>query len=264
MAEEPVNDPPRTNTSINDDDARSNSGAESPAISTSSSLTRSASLMAEGEIPKLTDLFKKIVVTEEECMYYHAHGWLTSNVLSTIPEVDVPTVCGSSVLCFESHLLVVLGLPPSKFLAAIMNYLGCSVVHFNPSAIATLNTSVMLCECGWGLHQTLACFGTITPYPGTPNSSMAGSDCPCVVITEMSISRHFSRAALKIPKKWFLVDMHVQPSWEIKLLFPLVIKAQRQEPPMITRLTTLFSHISELCGAGLKVCHYIKEFHLLS
>jgi hypothetical protein len=66
MAEESANNPPPTNPSINDDDARSNFGAESTAMTTSSSLTHGASLMAKGEIPKLTDFFKKITVTEEE------------------------------------------------------------------------------------------------------------------------------------------------------------------------------------------------------
>jgi hypothetical protein len=65
MAEELVNDP-HTNVSINDDDAESDSGAESPTISTSSSPTRGASLMAKGEIPELTDFFKKTSATEEE------------------------------------------------------------------------------------------------------------------------------------------------------------------------------------------------------
>jgi hypothetical protein len=40
-------------------------------------------------------------------------------------------------------------------------------------------------------------------------------------------------------KKWFLVDMHVQPSWENKLLFPPVITAQRKEPPMNACLAAL-------------------------
>jgi hypothetical protein len=112
------------NSSI-DDDTRGDSGAESTVMTTSSSLTRGASMMAKGEIPEVTYFFKKISVSEEELQAYHRRGWLTGNVLSSIPEVDVPTIHDSSVLCFESHLLAGLGLPPSKFLAAIMNYLGC-------------------------------------------------------------------------------------------------------------------------------------------
>jgi hypothetical protein len=83
---------------------------------------------------------------------------LTGNVLSTIPEVDVPTVHSLTVLCFESHLLAGLGLPPSKFLAAIMNYLGCSLIHFNSNAIVVLNSSVMLCESWLGILSDSSLF----------------------------------------------------------------------------------------------------------
>jgi hypothetical protein len=107
--------------------------------------------MAKGEIPKLTDFFKGTTVSEEELQAYHNHGWLTSNMLSSIPEVVVPTVHGSSVLCFESHLLAGLGLPPSKFLAVIMNYLSYSLVNFNANAIAALSSFMMLCECWLGI-----------------------------------------------------------------------------------------------------------------
>jgi hypothetical protein len=56
--------------------------------------------------------------------------------------------------------------------------------------------------------------------------------------------------------------MHVQPSWENKLLFSLVVKAQQKELSMNARLATLVKHIVELHEAGLKVCHCIEEFHL--
>jgi hypothetical protein len=72
-------------------------------------------------------------------------------MLSIIPEVDVPTVHGSTVLFFESHLLARLGLPTNKFLAAIMNYLGCSLVHFNANDNATLSSFTMLYECWLGI-----------------------------------------------------------------------------------------------------------------
>jgi hypothetical protein len=62
-------------------------------------------------------------------------------------------------------------------------------------------------------------------------------------------------------KKWFLVDMHVQPSWENKLLFPPVVKAQWKELSMNARLAALVKLISELRAARLKVCHCIEEFH---
>jgi hypothetical protein len=81
--------------------------------------------MAKGEIPELTDFFKKVIVTEDDHRVYHDCGWLTGNLVSFIPEVDVPTIEGSTIICFESQLAAGIVLPPSKFLSSIMNYLGC-------------------------------------------------------------------------------------------------------------------------------------------
>jgi hypothetical protein len=77
--------------------------------------------------------------------------------MSTVPEVDFPTTHGSTVVCFESHLIVGLDLPPSKFLIAIMNFLSSEVVHFYPNAIAALSCFSMLCECWLGIppHTSL-------------------------------------------------------------------------------------------------------------
>jgi hypothetical protein len=79
--------------------------------------------MAEGEISELIDFFKKTTVTKDDHRAYHDCGWLTGNLVSFIPEVDVPIVEGSIILCFKSQLTAGLGLPPSKFLSSIMNYL---------------------------------------------------------------------------------------------------------------------------------------------
>jgi hypothetical protein len=73
MATEFASNPHPTNPLI-DDDAGSDSRAESTAMMTSSSLTRSTSLMAKGEIPELTDFFKGTTVLEEELQAYHNHG----------------------------------------------------------------------------------------------------------------------------------------------------------------------------------------------
>jgi hypothetical protein len=109
---------------------------KSTVMAASSSPTRGAAKMAEGEIPELTDFFKQTTMTEDDRRAYHDRGWLTSNLVSFIPEVDVPTVEGSTIICFESELAVGLGLPPSKFLSSIMNYMGCSLVHLNPNSIS--------------------------------------------------------------------------------------------------------------------------------
>jgi hypothetical protein len=104
------------------------SGHDSTMVA-SSSPTRGVTKMAEGEIPELTDFFKKTTVTEDDHRAYHDRGWLTGNLVSFIPEVYVPTIEGSTILCFKSQLAAGLGLPLSKFLSSIMNYLECSLVH---------------------------------------------------------------------------------------------------------------------------------------
>jgi hypothetical protein len=73
--------------------------------------------------------------------------------------VEYPIVDDTIVVCFESHLAVGLGLPPSKFVVAVMSHLGCELVHFNPNAIATLSCFTMLCECWlWiALNINLVC-----------------------------------------------------------------------------------------------------------
>jgi hypothetical protein len=157
IATDSISNPLSTNPSI-DNYAGDDSGAESMAMTNSSSPTHGAALMAKGEIPELADFFKGTTISEEELQAYHSCGWLTGNVLSSIPEVDVPIVVGLTILCFKSHLLAGLGLPPSKFLAAIMNYLGCSLVHFNANVITALSSFVMVCECWLGIPPDSSLF----------------------------------------------------------------------------------------------------------
>jgi hypothetical protein len=60
--------------SANADDSGHDSGMESTAMVTSSSPTRGATKIAEGEILELTDFFKKTVVTEDDRRVYHDRG----------------------------------------------------------------------------------------------------------------------------------------------------------------------------------------------
>jgi hypothetical protein len=75
------------------------------------------------------------MITEEDCKAYH-----------------------STVVCIESHLIPGLGLPPSKFLVAIMNFLGCQLVHLNLNTIAALSCFTMLCECWLGIALDTSLF----------------------------------------------------------------------------------------------------------
>jgi hypothetical protein len=144
-AEGPTHAPIAANPPV-DEDTGCDSGEES-VTAMASSPNCGIALMAKGEIPELSDFFKKTSVTDEERQAYHNRGWLPSNVISSIPEVDILTVEGSTIVRFKPHLVAVLGLPPNKFLLTIMGYLNCKLFHFNPNAISALSSFVMLCEC---------------------------------------------------------------------------------------------------------------------
>jgi hypothetical protein len=90
--------------SINNDDSGYNSVTDSAAMATSSSPTHGVIKMDDGEILELADFFKKTIVTEADRKAYYDLGWLSGNLISFIPEVDVPTIEGSTVLCFECQL----------------------------------------------------------------------------------------------------------------------------------------------------------------
>jgi hypothetical protein len=139
------------------DDSGHDSGAKSAAM-TASSPTHGATRMVAREIPKLTDFFKKMTVTEDDRRAYHDRGWLTGNLASFIPEVDVPTIEGSTIICFKSQLAFGVRLPPNKFLSSIMNYLGCSLAHLNSNAVSSLSSFVMLCECWLGIPPDTSLF----------------------------------------------------------------------------------------------------------
>jgi hypothetical protein len=141
-------------TSGNKNDSRT----ESDNPTTSSSSTLATIKMEDNQIPEIADYWKKSNVSEANRQTYHDLGWLTGNLISFIPEVDVPTTHGSTVVCFESHLATGLGLSPSKFLVTIMNFLGCEPMHFNLNNIAALSCFTMLCECWLGITPDTSLF----------------------------------------------------------------------------------------------------------
>jgi hypothetical protein len=129
------------------DENKSASGAESDVSAASSSSNAAVMKMADNTIPEMFNYWKRSMITEADHLAYHSVGWLSSGLESLVPEVDIPTIDGSTMVCFESHLVAGLGLPPSKFLIAIMNFLGCELVHQDLNAIAMLNCYTMWCKC---------------------------------------------------------------------------------------------------------------------
>jgi hypothetical protein len=225
---------------------------------TTSSLTCGATLMDKGEILELSDFFKKTYVTDGERQAYHERGWLTGNVISSVNEVDIPTIEGSTAICFESHLIVGLGLSPNKFLVTIMGYLNCGLFHFNPNAMSVLSTFVILYECWLGITLDTSLFW----YYYSPARYFQ------VVYGGIGLSLHRHRcdeyilASFKScwkgsQERWILVDMHKPAPRGNKLMFHLIIKDKWNEPPMNDRLTALVNRVAELCEAGLKACHCV-------
>jgi hypothetical protein len=234
--------------SINDDDSRYNSATESAAMVTSSSLTRGVIKMDDGEISELVDFFKKTIVTEADHQAYHDLGWLSGNLLSFIPEVDVPIVEGSTVLCFECQLAAGLGLPPNKFLSSVMSYLGCSSIHLNANAVSALSSFAMLCECWLGIPPDTSLFWYYYSPARYSKTIFGGIDLSLRrKCRDEYIKATFKSCWKGAQQKWILVDMHVEPPWVNKLLFPPAIKDQRKELPMTDRLAALVRRVTELC-----------------
>jgi hypothetical protein len=82
-----------------------------------------------------------------------------------------------------------------------MNYLGCSLVHFNINAIAALSSLVMMCECWLGIPPNSSLFWYYYFCLDMPNSSMVGSDYLYTATVGMSIYQHSSRVAEKIRRR---------------------------------------------------------------
>jgi hypothetical protein len=103
--------------------------------------------MANNDTPMLSNYWKKSMITKADRSAYHTAGWLGDALEYFVLEVDVPTIDNYTVVYFESHLVAGLGLPPSKFLIYILNFLKCELVHLNLNAIVVLSYFTMMCEC---------------------------------------------------------------------------------------------------------------------
>jgi hypothetical protein len=122
-------------------------GVESDIAPASSSSNAATQMITKKSIPMLYEYWKKSTVTEVDVAAYHATGWLPGGVISSASDLEFLTIDQIVIVYFESHLIIGLGLPPSKFLVSILNFLRCELVHLNPNAIVALNCFSMLCEC---------------------------------------------------------------------------------------------------------------------
>jgi hypothetical protein len=249
------------NLPITDEPVADDTKSDSPVMSTSSNAATIK--IADKTVPSMSDYWKKSTINKANRKAYHSAGWLTSNLESSVSKVDVPTVDGTTMICFESHLIVGLGLPPSMFFIAIMNFLGWELVHLNPNTIAALSFFTMLCESWLGIVLDTSLFWYFY--------FVARYDK--VVFSEIGLSlshrcwKEYIRASFKgswkgATQRWFLVDMHVEPQWANKHLLPPLIKNKWGEPKMALRLAALVKWLAELRNAGHRAFHYIEEFTL--
>jgi hypothetical protein len=130
----------------------------SDTTATSSSVTLATIKMVDKIILDMTDYWKKSSITEGDRQAYHDFSWLTGNLMSSVSNAHIPMVDGSIMVCFKLHLIARLRLPPSKFLVAIMSFLGWELVHLNPNSIAALSYFTMLCECWLGIVPDTSLF----------------------------------------------------------------------------------------------------------
>jgi hypothetical protein len=189
MAGEAYQNPPVT-TEPTAGGNKSNFKIERDASTTSSTIV-AAIKMADNKIPEIFDYWKKLNISEANRQAYHDFSWLTSNLISSIRVVDV-------------------GLPPSKFVVSIMNFLECELVHFNPNTIAALSYFTMLCECWLGIMLDTRLFWYFY--------SLARYIKVVYFGIGLSLHRHriqeyidatFKSSWLGSQLKWFLVDIHV-------------------------------------------------------
>jgi hypothetical protein len=126
-------------------------GAEIETASASPSFNVATQTMVKKEVPKLFEYWKVPMTSKKDLAAYHATGCHPCVMLSSTTDLDFPTIDKTIIVCFESHPMCGLDLPPSKFLISILNYLGHELIHLNPNAIAVLSCINMLCECWLGI-----------------------------------------------------------------------------------------------------------------
>jgi hypothetical protein len=121
--------------------------AESESPSSTSFPTKEDQVMMERKIPNLYEYWKAPTVDDKDINNFHMPRCLPRDALCSPTSLEFPTIDHTSIVCFVSHLICSLDLPPSEFLVAILNYLGCKLIHLHPNAIGALICFSMVCEC---------------------------------------------------------------------------------------------------------------------
>jgi hypothetical protein len=137
------------------------------------------------------------------------------------------------------------------------------LVHLNANVVSALSSFAMLCECWLGIPPDTSLFWYYYSPDRYSKTNFGGIGLSLRrKCRDKYIKATFKSCWKGAQQKWILVDMHVEPSWVNKLLFPPAIKDQWKEPPMTDRLAALVRRVAELCQAGLEACHCAEEFYL--
>jgi hypothetical protein len=112
-----------------------------------SSPTKVDQAMAKSKIPYLYEYWKASMVDDKDITNFHVTGWFPRRLVCSPTTLEFRTIDHTNIICFESCLMCSLDLPPSKFLVAILSYLGYELIHLHPNSIAALSCFSMLCEC---------------------------------------------------------------------------------------------------------------------
>jgi hypothetical protein len=95
-------------------ESKSDSGTESDiSAAVSSSSNMATTKMVEKTTPEMVDYWKKTTVTEADHKAYHSFGWLNGGLEYSVLIVEYPIVDDITMVCFESHLVARLELPPN-------------------------------------------------------------------------------------------------------------------------------------------------------
>jgi hypothetical protein len=177
--------------------------------------------MAKKGIPQLYEYRKAPTVTEADLTPFHAIGWLLGGVLSSTTDLEFLMIDKTIIVCFQSHLMAKLGLPPSKFHVSILNYLRCELVHLNLNAITTLSCFSVLCECWLNILPDTNMFWYfyyLTRYDKEVFSSIGLMLCHNC--QKEYLNTTFRGSWKGASRKWFHVDIHIEPQWMNKHLLP--------------------------------------------
>jgi hypothetical protein len=131
--------------------ATSAAAARSESPLSTYSPTKADQTMAEIKIPNLYAYWKAPTVDEDDITNFPVVGWLPGGLVCSPTSLEFPTIDLTNIVYFELHLMCGLSRPPSKFLVAILNYLGCELIHLHPNAIVVLSCFSMLCKCWLGI-----------------------------------------------------------------------------------------------------------------